>query len=478
MLVKLAKARPARVDLVAVGLTKEDAAAKRGAVDWRLLEAGGFEGKAAQTALVASDGRPILAVGLGPRGEIDPTVLRKAGAAIARAAKRVAKVAVDMDAALPDGLDRRAGVQALVEGLHLGSYRYDALKSDKKRPVLAEVTVVATGAGLSATVARAAVVAQAVAVARDLVNEPGGTMTPTAFAARAQAMARTNGFTATVWNRAAIERQRLGGVLFVNRGSTQEPRFVRLDYRPKGKARGHLALVGKGVTFDSGGLSIKTGQGMMTMKCDMSGAAAVLAAVSAMAALDVPVRVSGWIPLTDNMTGGDASRPGDVFTARNGTTVEVLNTDAEGRLILADALALASDAKPDAIVDLATLTGACMVALGTGIAGLFANDDAWSGTVKAASDRTGERVWPLPLPVDYRSALDSPVADLKNIGGPHGGAITAALFLKEFVTEGIPWAHIDIAGPAFQENEGADHPKGATGFGVRLLLDLAESFRA
>jgi len=253
---------------------------------------------------------------------------------------------------------------------------------------------------------------------------------------------------------------------------------VEVSYAPDPAAecRGSVALVGKGITFDSGGLSIKTGAGMMTMKCDMSGAAAVLGAMSAIAAVAPPVKVTGYMPMTDNMLGGDATRPGDVLTMANGATVEVLNTDAEGRLVLADALSLASRAEPDAIVDLATLTGACMVALGPKVAGLMGNNEAWVAQLADAAERTGERVWRLPLPDDYKEQLDSPVADMKNIGGPHGGALTAGLFLSSFVAEGIPWAHLDIAGPAFTDAEGGETAKGGTGFGVRMLLDALVNF--
>jgi leucyl aminopeptidase len=237
-----------------------------------------------------------------------------------------------------------------------------------------------------------------------------------------------------------------------------------------------LALVGKGITFDSGGLSLKPADSMMTMKCDKGGAAAVAAAMCALPALKAKVNVEGYIPLTDNMPGPDATRPGDVLTARNGTTIEVLNTDAEGRLILADALALASEAKPDAIIDLATLTGACMVALGDGIAGVMANDDQWAKQVLNAGDLAGEGLWRLPLPERYRKLIDSSVADVKNIGGKYAGALTAGLFLKEFVDPEIPWVHMDIAGPAWSEESAGETPKGGTGFGVRTLLRTIERF--
>ena len=251
---------------------------------------------------------------------------------------------------------------------------------------------------------------------------------------------------------------------------------MRLAYEPAG-ARATVAFIGKGVVFDSGGLSLKPAAGMETMKTDMSGAAAVIAAMSALRDLGVKIRVIGYIPLVENMPSGTAIRPGDVLLHRNGKTVEVLNTDAEGRLILADALAMAAEDAPDAMVDLATLTGACVVALGEKIAGLMGNNDAWTTQVREAADRAGESVWPLPLPSEYRKLLDSEVADLANIGGGrYGGALTAGLFLKEFVGD-VPWAHLDIAGPARSASDDGHVLKGGTGFGVRTLLELADHFR-
>lgn len=243
--------------------------------------------------------------------------------------------------------------------------------------------------------------------------------------------------------------------------------------------RTSLALVGKGITFDSGGLSIKPADGMMTMKSDMGGAAAAIAAICAIAELGVAgVAVTTYTPMTDNMTGGFAIRPGDVFVARNGKTVEVLNTDAEGRLVLADALVLASESSPDLIVDLATLTGACLVALGDKIAGLLTPDDAAADLVGTAGVAAGERYWRLPLPDDYRKMLDSDVADMKNIGSRFGGTLTAGLFLKEFVAEGLPWVHLDIAGPAWTDAAAAEISKGGTGFAVRTLIELARAMGA
>jgi leucyl aminopeptidase len=273
-----------------------------------------------------------------------------------------------------------------------------------------------------------------------------------------------------------IANQGLGGLLGVSLGSEQPPRLVKLTYTPTGKATGTVALVGKGITFDSGGLSLKTADGMETMKTDMSGAAAVIGAMSVLRDAGVQTKVIAFVPTTENMPGGRAIKPGDVLKIRNGKTVEVLNTDAEGRLILADGLSLAAEEKPDAVIDLATLTGACVVALGLKIAGLMGNDDTWIGQVRAAADRAGEPMWPLPLPQEYRKDLDSEIADLKNIsGGRGGGALTAGLFLSEF-TGDVPWAHLDIAGPARAPSDDGYIAKGGTGFGVRTLVELLSTF--
>jgi leucyl aminopeptidase len=269
----------------------------------------------------------------------------------------------------------------------------------------------------------------------------------------------------------------MGGLLGVNRGSSEPPRFIELVFEPSKRARATVALVGKGITFDSGGLSIKTADGMTTMKDDMGGAAAVLGAFSALRAIDPPVRVLGYIPTTDNMIGADATRPGDVLRIRNGKTVEVLNTDAEGRLILADALSMAAEAEPDVIIDVATLTGACQIALGNKIAGLMSNNPALVAQLEAAAERTGERVWELPLPVDYRRQLNSDVADVKNVGPRFGGALLAGLFLQDFVPDDTAWAHLDIAGPAWSTESEGILTKGGTGFGVRLLLETLRAFQ-
>jgi leucyl aminopeptidase len=448
-------------------------------LDHAFLEGQGFGGKPGQTCVVPGrDGRVVVAVGLGDESDATVATYRRAAAALARSAQRRENVATDLLEAVPERMDRPAVAQAIAEGIVLGAYRYTELKSDPEPSRIASVLVVGRGGQrVGAALERGRAIAEAVCLARDLVNQPGGTLTPAAFAARAEDLAASAGFSAEVLDKAAIEDRKLGGLLGVNRGSDQEPRFVRLAWEPE-RPRGTVALVGKGITFDSGGLSLKTTDSMVGMKGDMAGAAAVLATFSALGSVRPRVRVLGFLPLTDNMPGGDATRVGDVLRIRNGTTVEVLNTDAEGRLVLADALSLAGEAEPDAIVDLATLTGACMVGLGTGIAGLMGNHDGFVDQVRAAADTAGEPVWPLPLPDELRPQLDSEVADMKNVGaGRSGGALIAGLFLERFVPEGTPWVHLDIAGPADAAEDGSESRKGGTGFGVRTLLRLLFDFR-
>jgi leucyl aminopeptidase len=448
-------------------------------LDQGFLDAQEFEAKPGQSCLLpGGDRQVVVALGLGAESDVTVATYRRAAAALARAAHRQTHLAIDVLDTAPERLDRHAVAQAVAEGVLLGAYRYTALKSDPEPSHIESLTVVGKGGKRAqAALERGRAVGEAVRLARDLVNQPGGTLTPSAFALRAEELAALRGFDVEVLDRDAIEEEKLGGLLGVSRGSEEEPRFVKLSWEPE-RPRGTVALVGKGITFDSGGLSLKPTDSMVGMKGDMAGAAAVLAAFSALDAVRPPVRVVGYLPLTDNMPGGDATRVGDVLRIRNGTTVEVLNTDAEGRLVLADALSLASEDQPDAIVDLATLTGACMVALGPRIAGLMGKDDDLVDQVRAAADAEGEPVWRLPLPPDLRKQIDSDVADLKNVAGTRwGGALIAGIFLEEFVGDGIPWAHLDIAGPAGAAEDDVESRKGGTGFGVRTLLRLLSDFR-
>ena len=439
-----------------------------------------FEGKLGETLPVpADDGSTIVAVGMGDPAELTTEGVRRAAASLVRAAGHDAAVATTLlAAATVAGLEPAAAATALAEGASLATYRFVRYKGEPRPSRLERLVVVGSGNGVGAALERGARVAAAVALARDLVNEPAGTLTPSRLAEVAAEVASDRGLALTVWDEAAIAREGLGGLAGVARGSDEPPRLIRLEHTPGGATqRARVALVGKGITFDSGGLSIKTAEGMESMKTDMSGAAAVLATMSAVSELVPDVAVVAIVPATENMPGGRATKPGDVLRIRNGTTVEVLNTDAEGRLVLADGLSLAVEAGVDAIVDLATLTGACKIALGPKIAGLMANDEGWAEQVRAAAGRAGESVWPLPLPDEYRRSIDSEVADLKNIGSDRwGGALTAGLFLREFVGS-VPWAHLDIAGPARSSEDDGYVRKGGTGWGVRTLRALLATRR-
>ncbi len=445
-------------------------------LDIAYLAERGFQGKVGEACAVpADDGSTVVALGLGNPENVSAETFRRAGAAFTRAAWNDTRAAIAaLDAA--GEVDRGLAAQSLVEGASLGSYRFIKYKSEAKPCTLESLVVVGRGAKVQTGADRGARIAGAVALARDLVNEPAGAMTPSRLAEVATEVAEREGLEITVLDEVAIANEGLGGLQGVAQGSDQPPRLIELVYDPPG-ARGTVALVGKGITFDSGGLSLKTADGMETMKTDMSGAAAVLATMSVLPALAPKVKVIGILPTTENMPSGHAIKPGDVLKIRNGKTVEVLNTDAEGRLVLADGLSLAVEAGVDAIVDLATLTGAAMVALGRKIAGLMGNHDAWMEQVSDAADRAGEKVWPLPLPDEYRTKIDSEVADIRNTGGDrYGGALTAGLFLKEFVGD-VPWTHLDIAGPARSEEDDAYTPKGGSGFGVRTMIELLTHFR-
>jgi leucyl aminopeptidase len=335
----------------------------------------------------------------------------------------------------------------------------------------------AKDADSKAALARAQVIGAAVNLCRDLINTPSSAMTPSDLAAAATAAAEGLPLDVEVLDESALRAGGYGGLIGVGQGSANPPRLIRLAYRPEG-ARAHLALVGKGITFDTGGISIKPSLNLHLMKTDMSGAAAVIAATTAIARLGLPVSVTGYAAAAENMPGGAAQRPGDVITIYGGKTVEVLDTDAEGRLVLADGLVRAQEDKPDVIVDVATLTGAQVVALGSRTAGIMSNDDDLSEAIHDAATRVGEGTWPMPLPEELRPRLDSLVADIANIptsGRREGGMLTAGVFLREFVKQGQRWAHVDIAGPAYNEHGPYGYvPKGATGTAVRTFIQLAE----
>lgn len=476
------RALPAETDVVVVPVAS-DRLDDTGQQAW--LAAMGFEGKVGQVApLPSTNGdAPRLAAGVGPADKVDATVLRRVAGAASRATSRFTRVATTLPSAAAQGTTPEIAAQAVAEGFRLGAYRFNRYLSDPKLVLTEQVVVVSENASADHQVDldRGDAIANGVNLARDLINEPGGTMTPIAFAEKAADIAASVGLHCKIWDEQEIAAAGLGGILGVNRGSVQPPRLVELVYEPPagdGASAGTVALVGKGVTFDSGGLSIKTSDGMVRMKFDMAGAGAVLGAMSVLAAAGCRNRVHGYIPLSDNMIDGDATRPGDVLRIRNGKTVEIISTDAEGRLLLADALSLATEAGPDAIIDLATLTGACVVSLGRRIAGLMSNNDDWAGQISAAADRAGEALWRLPLPEAYRRDIDSKIADLRNSTEARtAGTLTAGLFLREFVGEGIPWAHLDIAGPAFSDDDDGELVFGGTGYGVRMLVELVKAFQ-
>jgi leucyl aminopeptidase len=446
-------------------------------VDRAALSAAGFEGRAGQAQpLPRSDGPVVVAVGVGDSAELRSAGLRDAAGAFGRASGNHAHLAV----VLPEQPDVSADVaaQAIVEGVVLSRYSYDALKSGQAGAAPAELTLVA-GSDVADAALRGAqrgrALAAAAQLARDLANAPPSHLTAAGMADVAKAIAPEKGLGIEIFARDALVELSCGGLLSVNAGSVEPPCMVKLAYRPS-EPVARLALVGKGVMYDSGGISLKPSDAVhATMKTDMSGAGAVLAAMSALAELDCRTAVTAYLMCTDNMPSGSAMKLGDVITIHGGKTVEVMNTDAEGRLIMADALVLAAEEQPDAIVDIATLTGACLRALGPEVAGVFGNRQALVDQVIQAARTTDEPVWQLPLDRRYRKYMDSGVADIKNLGGEHAGAITAALFLAEFVCD-TPWAHLDIAGTAQNNVPHSWRTEGGTGFGARLLVELACTF--
>ena len=427
----------------------------------RALERAGFKGEAGQSCSYdtgSENPHTVVALGVGEAPDAD--ALRRAAGILGRRASKEASVATTL----------ALGGQAapVVEGFLLSQYSYDRFRSKPEPARTDSLLLVGTGERIDCEAG--VVVAEAVSWARDLVNTPAQDKAPREIQRRVAELADGLGLRLETRDVPELEEGGFGGLLGVAAGSDRDPCFVELWYEPEG-AETFVALVGKGITFDSGGLSIKPARAMETMKTDMSGAAAVIGAMQAIARLRLPVKVLGLAPLTDNMPGPRATKPGDVLTTRNGKTIEVLNTDAEGRLVLADALAYAVEQGPDLMVDLATLTGACKVALGDTIAGVMGNDDSLIDRIERAGEQAGERVWHLPLPEEYRRLLDTPMADMKNIGGRWGGALTAALLLQEFVGD-VPWAHLDIAGPARWTRNEHYQTKGGSGFGVRTLVQL------
>ena len=493
---KIAKSGDTSAKAVGIAVASEGALAKEIGMTRDQLTALGFEGKLGQT-LVLPNGKKqlVIAVGIGEVAKANADAMRTAAAALARASAKVASLSTTL--ATAGRGDRVAIAQAVTEGLILATHRYDALKNDKKATSkLISVTLVApaaTNTEISKGAKRGETIADAVCLARDLANMPPAHLTAKMIADRAQKIGAESGVKVEVFTKDQLLEMGCGGMIGVNRGSVNPPRMVKISYQPgglkaatkssakksstKSKTKSpHLILVGKGVMYDSGGISLKPSDpSHAMMKADMSGAAAVLATMSTLKALGCKNQITAYMMCTDNLPSGSAMAMGDVLTMRNGKTVEIHNTDAEGRLVLADGLSLAAELKPDAIVDIATLTGACARALGPQMSGVLGNDQRFVNQVVAAAAATDEQTWQLPLERKYRPAIDSYIADMKNVGG-EAGAITAALFLDEF-TSGTPWAHLDIAGPMWADGDAGWLQRGATAYGTRLLVNLAENFK-
>ena len=449
-----------------------------------LLRLKRFQGKLNETFLLPVGSQWIILVGAGKKEGLTLERVRQAAASAARRALSAGIDAFSRGLVQVPGASVEEVAQVVTEGTILGTYRYGELKGlspDERRKLRAVTLVVPTKkeqAPAKEGVKYGQVIAEAVCWSRDMVNRPANRLTPTAMAGEAKQAARKFGFRCQVLNPAQMRRLGMNAVLAVAQGSKEPARFIVTEYKgPAARQKKPLVWLGKGITFDSGGISIKPADKMEQMKYDMSGGAAVLGAIRAVANLKLPVHVVGLVPATENLPGGSAQRPGDVVRAMGGRTIEVINTDAEGRLVLADALGYAQKkVKPAAMVDLATLTGACIVALGQHAMGLMTNDEKWGNQVQAAASRSGERAWELPLWPEYAESIRSDIADVKNVGDGKAGAITAGVFLKEFVGK-TPWVHLDIAGLAWSDGTKGYQPKGATGVGVRLLVELARRWK-
>jgi leucyl aminopeptidase len=467
--------------LIPRGLPSEfSGAAVPNRVDTAWASRQGFEGKVGQTLVLRTMDRPtVVLCGIGDAASADAEVWRRVGAAAMRASGQGTEVALLLP--LPSTIETRAVAQAVVEGAVLATARSNASKTAPRADAPTGIAVVpVANEGIADEdrelvdegAARGSTVADAVCWARELINRPAAQLTPRRFAHEAiRRLEDDPNVTVDIWRDTEIENERLGGLLGVAAGSLEPPRLVRATYSPPGATSApHVVLVGKGITFDSGGLSLKSSEGLMSMKTDMTGAAIVLGALSVAARLGASAKVTAIAPLTENLPGNRATRPGDVLTARNGTTIEVLNTDAEGRLVLADGLSLAVELEPDAIIDVATLTGAVRVALGPDVAAILGTDAALVSALRACGEAQGEPLWELPLVDSYDSHLDSEVADVKNIGKPgQAGTIVAGLFLRRF-SGGRPWAHLDIAATGRAEADDGYLQKGATGFSLRTLV--------
>lgn len=447
------------------------------------IERGGFRAKLGQVLPTYSSSVSVagcfMLLGLGNKQDFSLEAVRQAhGYAIIRAKEMgIRNMVIPIPSLPPYSVPEITS--SVVEALSLASYRFDRYKSkveDGKQPELIQLLVGSDVKAMCDAAAReAAVVSEAVKLARDIANMPSGDLPPKKMAEVAAEVGRISGFSTRVIEAEELERMGMGGIVSVGKGSSNPPVLIIMEYDGGGET---YAVVGKGVVFDSGGISIKPSEKMEEMKYDKSGAAAVIGLMKAVAELKLPIKLVGIVPAVENLPSGRALKPGDIVRFRNGKTAEIISTDAEGRLILADALAYASEMKPKAIIDLATLTGACVIALGTHASGLFSNNDGLAEALIKAGEKVGERLWRLPLWKEYFEQIKSEVADMKNVGGRPAGAITAAAFLMNFVGDGIPWAHIDIAGTAWTQESSPEKsyiPKGATGVGVRLLVEFLKS---
>ncbi len=498
VVIKRAKAETSKVDVLVVPVwykTPLPAKSPVAQLDARLdgllseyLDSGDFPGALNSTSLIRTQGRiqvpRILLVGLGKPEDFTTDHLRQASASAAITAR---KLGVATMALLPPVCDLKPVDmgQTITEGVLLGLYNLKTYKSESAhddepaQDTLRELQILVSGSGaqqgLSTGIQRGTILADAVSMARNLINSPGNDVNPSYLATTAQDIAKRTSLRCKVLNRTDMERLKMGCLLGVAQGSIQPPVLISLEHSPKGATEAPIVLVGKGITFDSGGISIKPAANMEDMKMDMAGGAAVLGTMQALAQLEYPRRVVGLVPASENLPSGTAIKPGDILHAMSGKTVEVINTDAEGRLVLADALAYAVEKlKPACMVDLATLTGAVVIALGNHAIGMMGTDEAMMERLRVAGEQSAERVWQLPLFEEYSKQISSDFADIKNTGGREAGSITGGAFLKEFVGE-VPWVHLDIAGTAWTRNGKPYVPKGATGIGIRLLVDALEA---
>jgi leucyl aminopeptidase len=463
-------------EMLATGLFEGQIPEGLGGAAASLVSSGDFTGRVGETSLLyRQEGLGVsrlLLVGLGERERFTPERVRRAAATAARRAQDLKLREAGLSLPVLPGADAREAAQAAAEGARLGMYRFDRHKSGTQNHELETFWLVSEEQDLGQAIEGTQLgqkTAEGAILARDLANEPSNVATPEYLAEKAHAIAESHGMEVRVLDRSGIEEEGLTGLATVGRSAANEQRFIVLEHRKGGDAA-PIVLVGKAVTFDSGGISIKPSGGLEDMKFDMSGGAAVLGTMQALGALNLALNVVALVPATENLPGGNAFKPGDVLIMHSGKTVEIITTDAEGRMILADTLSYARRYDPAAVVDCATLTGACHVALGDHASGLMGNDEDLIAEVRAAGEASGERAWPLPLFEEYAEQISGDVADIKNSGGRYGGALTAGAFLKEFVD--YPWAHLDIAGTAYGKKSNAYTPKGATGTPARLLVEF------